>query len=274
MSAALIPAKPEDLMVIRTITPNITTFSAPFSRYGKLRIGGRGTLVRLSSGALAVFSPIALTEDTKAKVSDLGGQVGYIVALDFEHHIFVSEWAKQYPAAKIIGPEGLEDKRRGQRDDPKIGDEKFDILFTKENKRELGISREFDADFDFEYVDGHANLELVFFYKPDRVLIEADLMFNLPATEQYSKAPHEDRKLAELADSLFQAVQSTEGDAKWMKRFNWYLASKDRDSLNKSIQLIDSWDFTTLIPCHGDVLEGNGKEVFRKVFKWHLEAKI
>ncbi|PFH59188.1 hypothetical protein XA68_12672 [Ophiocordyceps unilateralis] len=273
MSAALIPAKPEDLMLIRSITPNIITFSGPFSRYGKLRIGGRGTLVRLSSGALAIFSPIALTEDTKTKVSEMGGKIGYIVALDFEHHIFVSEWAKQYPSAKVIGPEGLEEKRREQKDDPKIGDDKFDVVFTKENKREIRISPEFDADFDYEYVDGHSNLELVFLYKPDRVLIEADLMFNLPANEQYSKAPEEDRKLAEVADSLFQTVQSTEGEPKWMRRFNWYVAAKDRDSLNKSIKLIDSWDFTTLIPCHGDVLVGDGKEVFRKVFKWHLEAK-
>ncbi|RCI16651.1 hypothetical protein L249_2877 [Ophiocordyceps polyrhachis-furcata BCC 54312] len=273
MSAALIPAKPEDFMVIRNITPNITTFSAPFSRYGKLRIGGRGTLVRLSSGSLAIFSPIALTEATKTKVSDMGGEVGYIVALDFEHHIFVTEWARQYPDAKIIGPEGLEDKRRGQQDDPKIGDEKFDVVFTKNNKRQVRISPEFDADFNYEYVDGHSNLELVFLYKPDRVLIEADLMFNLPPNEQYSKAPQEDRKLAEVVDSLFQTVQSTEGDPKWMRRFNWYMAANDRGSLNKSIKLIDKWDFTTVIPCHGDVLEGDGKDVFRKVFKWHLEAK-
>ncbi|KAM4065151.1 nuclear protein Qri2/Nse4 [Hirsutella rhossiliensis] len=272
MSAELIPSKPDDLMVTRNVTPNIATFSLPFSRFGKIRIGGRGTLVKLSSGALAIFSPVALTAATQAKVAEMGGNVGYIVAPDIEHHIFVSEWAKQYPSAKLIGPEGLAEKREKQRGDPKIGQDKFDVVFTKENKRQVRLGADFDADFAYEYVDGHTNLELVFLYKPERVLIEADLMFNLPATEQYSRASDEDKKAAGIADSLFHGVQSTAGDAKWMRRFNWYLAARDRASFNDSIKLIDTWDFATIIPCHGDVLEGDAKEVFRKVFKWHLEA--
>ena len=42
--------------------------------------------MRLESGALAVFSPVALTEDVKAKVSELG-EVKYIAALDAEVRI-------------------------------------------------------------------------------------------------------------------------------------------------------------------------------------------
>lgn len=44
MSSKLVPANPEDVMVIRDVTPNIVTLSVPFSRFGKLRIGGRGTV--------------------------------------------------------------------------------------------------------------------------------------------------------------------------------------------------------------------------------------
>jgi hypothetical protein len=39
--------------------------------------------VRLQSGALAVFSPVALTDDVKRKISELG-EVKYIAALDIE----------------------------------------------------------------------------------------------------------------------------------------------------------------------------------------------
>jgi hypothetical protein len=39
--------------------------------------------VRLESGALAVFSPVALTDDVKQKVSEMG-EVKYIAALDAE----------------------------------------------------------------------------------------------------------------------------------------------------------------------------------------------
>ncbi|KAL7933146.1 hypothetical protein V8C35DRAFT_305055 [Trichoderma chlorosporum] len=272
MSAGLIPSNPADLMVIRNVTPNITTFSVPFTRFGKFGIGGRGTLVRLTSGALAVFSPVALTEATKTTVAERGGRLGYIVALDYEHHIFISEWAKQYPDAKIIGPEGLPEKRAKQTQDPKINDDKFAVVFTKNGKRDIKISEEFDADFDYEYFDGHANKELVFNYRPDKVLIEADLLFNLPATEQYSKVPASERPSGFL-NKLFQGFQSTGGDATWAKRFNWHLASKDHKSMSESLKIVDKWDFTTMIPCHGDVLEGNGKEIFRKMFSWSLEGK-
>ncbi|KAK4066785.1 hypothetical protein Trihar35433_7212 [Trichoderma harzianum] len=271
MSASLIPTNPADLMVIRNVTPNVTTFSVPFSRFGKLSIGGRGTLVRLTSGALAVFSPVALTEATKTRVAEQGGRVGYIVALDFEHHIFISEWAKQYPDAKIIGPEGLPEKRATQTKDPKIDDNKFSVVFTKNGKRDIKISDEFDADFDYEYVDGHANKELVFNYRPDKTLIEADLLFNLPATEQYSKVPASQRPSGFL-NKLFQGVQHTYGDATWPKRIIWH-GAKDRNSMNDSLRVINKWDFSTIIPCHGDVLEGNGKEIFQKMFQWNLEGK-
>ncbi|KHN98873.1 uncharacterized protein MAM_03335 [Metarhizium album ARSEF 1941] len=271
MSADLIPANPADLMVIRNVTPNVATFSVPFSRFGRIKIGGRGTLVKLTSGNLAVFSPVALTEETKAKVAGFGGSVGYIVALDFEHHIFISEWAKQWPNAKIIGPEGLFEKRAKQIQDPKINNDKFHVVFTKDGKRDMKISHEFDADFDYEYVDGHANKELVFNYRPDKVLIEADLLFNLPATEQYSKVP-ESQRPGGFLDRLFRALQNTEGEATWPKRFNWLL-TKDHTSMNESLATIAKWDFTTLIPCHGDVIQGNAKEVFNKMFEWNLHGK-
>jgi hypothetical protein len=44
MSSKLIPQNPADVMVIRNVTPNIVTFSVPFARFGKFKIGGRGTL--------------------------------------------------------------------------------------------------------------------------------------------------------------------------------------------------------------------------------------
>ncbi|RSL56859.1 hypothetical protein CEP54_008599 [Fusarium duplospermum] len=272
MSSKLIPSKPEDVMVIRNVTPNIATFSVPFSRYGKIKIGGRGTVVKLTSGSLAVFSPVALTETAKAKVAEMGGDVRYIVALDYEHHIFVSEWAKAYPSAKLIGPEGLPEKRAKQQDDPKIGNEEFAVVFKKDNKREVRIDPEFDADFDYEYVDGHANLEIVFLYKPERVVIQADLLFNLPPTEQYSKVPEAEVPQDGAIGKVFACVQNPRGDVKWLRRFNWYVASKDKNSFNESMERIAQWDFVTMIPCHGDVMEGDGKEIFQNVFEWHLKA--
>jgi glyoxylase-like metal-dependent hydrolase (beta-lactamase superfamily II) len=229
--------------------------------------------VKLTSGNLAVFSPVALTDDVKAKVKELGGTLSYIVALDFEHHIFISEWKKEYPEAKIIGPEGLPEKRAKQVDE-KIQNDEFFGVFKVETKKDMTITPEFDADFEYEFVDSHPNLELVFCYKPDRVLIEADLLFNLPAKEQYSRVPGAESESQDFANRLFQSLQKTEGDLKWARRFQWYVqGGKNRDAYNASLQRIDTWDFDILIPCHGDTIEGGAKDRFRSVMEWHLAGK-
>lgn len=297
MSSKLIPTNPSDVMVIRHVTPNVVTLSLPFLRFGTLKIGGRGTIgehyparreplrtaslshtdptptVRLTSGALAIFSPVALTPEVQATLASLGNNLQYIIATDIEHHIFISDWARAFPSARIIGPEGLPEKR-SKSTDPMIGKEEFFTVFKAgKDKRQTKVAEDFDRDFEYEFVDAHPNKELVFLYKPDRVLIEADLMFNLPPTEQYSRVPEAEKKEGVL-DRMFSALQSTAGEAKGQRRFIWHAMSRgDRKGFGESIKRIDGWDFTTVIPCHGDTIEGNGKEVFERVFAWHLKGE-
>jgi glyoxylase-like metal-dependent hydrolase (beta-lactamase superfamily II) len=227
--------------------------------------------VKLTSGTLAVFSPVALTPAVEQRINELGGQVRYLIAPDIAHHIFISDWARKYPEAKIIGPEGLPEKRAKDKDE-KIGNEEFAVVFKAKTKRSTTVDADFDRDFSYEFVDGHANKELAFLYKPDKVLIEADLIFNLPAIEQYSRVPEKERAHG-VPGRLFNSVQSTKGDAKGMKRLIWYaLSAGNRPSFNDSVALIDKWDFDTIIPCHGEVMQGDGKQIFEKIFEWHLNA--
>ncbi|KAI1442753.1 hypothetical protein F5Y02DRAFT_237816 [Annulohypoxylon stygium] len=273
MSSKLIPSNPSDVAVIRTVTPNVVTVSVPFARFGIVRVGGRGTIIRLTSGTLAVFSPVALTPETKSKITELGGNVGYIIAGDIEHHIFISEWSTAYPSARIVGPKGLAEKRAKVHDDPKIGHEPFAFEWTAANHTSNAVSDEFAADFEVEYVDAHPNKEVVLFYKPDRVLIQADLMFNLPATEQYSRVPSAQKASHGFLNRIFESINSTSGEAKGIKRFLWYAVSgKDRAGFNESVRRIAGWDFDKIIPCHGETVVEGGKELFNKVFEWHLQG--
>lgn len=141
-----------------------------------------GAVVRLTSGALAVFSPVALTPEVRSTLQSLGNNVRYIAAPDMEHHIFLGPWHKEFPQATFIGPEGLPEKRASQKNEMVP----FSTIFTRRNKYETRIGEDFDRDFEYEYVDSAPNKELVFFYRPDRTLIQADLMYNPPPTEQYS----------------------------------------------------------------------------------------
>jgi hypothetical protein len=134
------------------------------------------------------------------------------------------------------------------------------------------VTEEFDREFDYEFIDSHPNKEIVFHHKPSRTLIEADVLFNLPAREQYSKTNIDPS--SGVFTKLANALQNTEGTAIWQKRVLWYVFSKaDRPGFNKSIQRINSWDFVNMVPCHGDSWVGDGKSVFQKVMAWHLEGK-
>jgi hypothetical protein len=198
-------------------------------------------------------------------VKDLG-EIKYIAALDIEHHIFLGDWHKAYPNAKVLAPEGLLEKRKKQ------GNEEvpFAVIFT-EKERSLPVDPEFDAEFDVEYFASHMNKELAFLHKPSKTLIQADVLFNLPATEQFSRAGGGADQ--GFLTKLFTSLNNTKGTAIGQKRLIWWgVSGGNRPDFNKSAAKVAAWDFDRIIPCHGDVIETGGKGIFEKVFGWHLDA--
>jgi hypothetical protein len=183
--------------------------------------------------------------------------------------MFLGPWHEAYPKAKVLGPEGLPEKRDKQNNE-KVP---FSVIFTKENRETVKVDPEFDAEFDYEYMPSHMNKEIIFLYKPERTLITADLFFNLPATEQFSKT--EESATAGIATKLFTYLNNTQGAALGQKRFLWYALSngaKDRPGFNASVSKIAKWDFDRVIQCHGDVVEAGGKGIFEKLFEWNINA--
>ncbi|RPB05246.1 hypothetical protein L873DRAFT_1825395 [Choiromyces venosus 120613-1] len=259
-------ASPDSTMVIRTLTPNITTLSVPFLRFNRIKFGGRTTIVKLRTGNLAVFSPVALTTPVHSTLQSLGNAVTYLVAPDIEHHMHLSAWKSSFPTATVIGPEGLYEKRKAQGDD----DVPIDIIFTKENKHSLKLPEELAAEFNVEYFDGHANKEIVFLHKSEEeggTLIQADLLFNLPAYEQFSKSGVS--ATGGMMTKMMTRFMNTKGRGQMW--FNWYMLSKDKPSFSKSAKVVASWEFERIVPCHGDVIENGGSAVFKRFFAWHLK---
>ncbi|KAK0105716.1 hypothetical protein ONS95_004238 [Cadophora gregata] len=263
---------PDDATVIREIVPGVTTVSVPFLRFGRIKFGGRATIVKLRTGTLAVFSPTPLTPLLKTTISSLSTSptpVSYLIAPDIEHHMNLSTWHAAFPSSHVIGPEGLPEKRAQlHTKDKSITLVPFSTIFTAKGKEKepITISPDFDAEFSYEYMPSHPNKEIVFFHKPSKTLIEADLLFNLPATEQYSKSGED--ATSGWATRLFGALQNTRGEAVWQRRMLWYVFSKgDREGFNASVRRIQGWGFENLVPCHGDSFVGDGKGVWEKVMQ-------
>jgi hypothetical protein len=68
MASKLVPANPSEVMVIRNVTTNITTLSVPFLRFGRIRIGGRGTIGELPCASTQLCDASHLTSSSSTEL--------------------------------------------------------------------------------------------------------------------------------------------------------------------------------------------------------------
>lgn len=249
----------------------------------------------MTSGGLAVFCPVPLTAEVRSTIQRLGNDVRYIAAQNIEHHMSLGEWHQAYPQAKVIGPEGLAEKRASQKKEHVP----FSTIFTQTNKHALRVGDDFDRDFDYEYVGSHVNREIVVHYRPDRTLIQADLIFNLPAIEQYSRVNNNKTSSSSVLTSAWNVFSRCWSSLRqggvggsgggggsssilsatnpsttiWQQRLLWYaFSARDRPGFQTSMQRIRRWDFQRIIPCHGELILSDAKSVFDHLMAWHLES--
>jgi hypothetical protein len=74
-------------------------------------LGTRMTVVRLQQGGLWLHSPVAMTDELKGAVAELG-DVCYVVAPTNFHHLYVGPWLEAWPDAVLYGAPGLGKKRK------------------------------------------------------------------------------------------------------------------------------------------------------------------
>lgn len=259
----------EDTTVIREVTQGVWTFSKPFSRFGFWPIGGRSTAIQLSKkpegypeastgGAEAsvktpvwVLASTPLDEPTKAKLDELG-DVKYVIGADEVHHLYLGDYKKAYPNAKLIAPiSALE--RHG---DPEL---KFDGAWGRDAP---GTKYGFEDEIEHCYFSGFKNKDIAFLHKPSKSLIEADLLMNLvEMEEQYSKTTESSKLLG----------MKGFGPASWTQaNFVWGLGT-DKEAMRRDAKTVAGWDFDRIITCHGDVIEKDGKSIWAKAFKYFLD---
>ncbi|OCB83911.1 hypothetical protein A7U60_g9117 [Sanghuangporus baumii] len=259
--------------VIREVSKDVWTFSCPFSRFGIFPVGGRSTAIKLSNGDLWVLASTPLNSMTKAKLDELGGRVKYVVGADAVHNLFLPEFKKTYPDAKLLGvPDHLSK--------PDLKELKFDggepksqanvscmssdnfvmqVYGRDPEGTKYGFEDEIKSWFGLFF---SRNQDVAFNHVASRTLIEADLLFNLPASEQYSKSSSSGK--VPLVGAMLTPYS-------WMhKKFVWG-AGKDKEAMKRDARTVSGWDFDRVIPCHGDVIETNGKKAWEEAYKWYLQ---
>ncbi|EMD34752.1 hypothetical protein CERSUDRAFT_116952 [Gelatoporia subvermispora B] len=235
--------------VIREVTKDVWTFSCPFARFGFIPFGGRSTAIKMQNGDVWVLASTPLTAETKQKLDEIG-PVKWIVGADSVHYLYLDEFKKAYPQAKLVAEKDAIKKQA----DTGLN---FDGAWGSDP---AGTQYGFESDIKHCYFSGFKNKDVAFFHPASRTLIEADLLFNLPATEQYSKT-NSSGKLP---------VFGTLNPYMWLhKQFLWGLGT-DKAAMKRDAKTVADWDFERIIPCHGDVIEKDGNKAWREAYKWYL----
>ena len=60
----------------------------------------------------------------------------------------------------------------------------------------------------------------------------------------------------------------------WLKRLLYWIATVDYELMRRDVKRVVEWDFQRIIPCHGDVIEGTGKEAWVETHRWFLEGNV
>ncbi|CAE6392594.1 hypothetical protein RSOLAG22IIIB_11025 [Rhizoctonia solani] len=239
-------------LVIREVVQNVWTFSKPFARFGIFPVGGRSTAVRLQSGDVWLLASTPLNDATKAKLNELG-PVKYICGADAVHHLFLGQYKREYPEAKVIGVAALIQKKKGEFE--------FDGAYGRDPpETKYGYEPEIQAC----YFSGFQNQDVAFLHAPSKTLIQADLLFNLPGKEQYSKSK---------SSGKFPFFGNLGPMMRSHKTFLWS-AGRDKNAMSRDAKTVAGWDFDRIIPCHGDVIESGGKAAWCEAFKWYLEENF
>jgi len=238
--------KRDKTLVIRQLTPEIVIFSTPFSRFGTISIGGRSTAIKLPSNEIFVYVSTPHTPATQETLKRMGGEVKYLVTPDGEHGMYIQEFVDAYPNAKPIGVARYKDK--------KPGINWAGLFGLGGESQQYG----FEPHISLHQVSSHMNDELVAIHHPSGTLLEADMVFNLPATEQYSRAGGLAFFGRTFGSHLAPGTSFHSGAAS--------AVTTNKVKIKEELKPISAATWDRLIPCHGEVIETNGKVEWNKVW--------
>ena len=200
------------------------------------------TVIRLPANGLFVHSPTILDSATAESLASLGA-IDSIVWPSWWHDLYLRDYAAAYPQAKLFGAPVLVDWNR-----------------SLPSLRVLDTNASLWAPcLDQLYVDRMRLFldEFVFFHRPSRSLIVADLAFNLAESR------------GRFTRWSFAAVGAYPGcNIPWFYR----MAPMDRKYLRDKIEIILDWDFDRLIVGHGNVVPTRGKDALRNAYRWLLRS--
>eukprot|EP01023_Acetabularia_acetabulum_P054893 TRINITY_DN6259_c0_g1_i1.p1 TRINITY_DN6259_c0_g1~~TRINITY_DN6259_c0_g1_i1.p1 ORF type:complete len:258 (+),score=19.31 TRINITY_DN6259_c0_g1_i1:125-898(+) len=216
---------------------NVWIVERPFF-WNRIDVGSRMTVIKLSDGSLWVHSPLDLDSQLKQEIDKIG-PVKHIVSPNYEHVKFGSQWIEAYPQAKGYACPGLMQRMPRTNFAQEIG--------NTSPEEWMGEVDSVVLDYENNPFTGKPFFnEVVFVHGPSRALIVSDLYWNYPK-------------------------DLTDGEWLWKQGMDYLYAPfyrnfmiKDREVYKSTIGRLYELDWDSIVPCHGDIVESNGKQVLKQ----------
>jgi len=167
----------EPVNTLKEIANNIWIVDGPIIEFDffarRVPVPTRLTIVRLCEGILWVHSPTERTQKLKQEIDGLG-PVRCLIAPNRIHYWWIGDWERAYPEAMTYAAPGVQERSKKHRT-------RFDV--------DLGETPElvWANEMDQLLVVGKFLTEVVFFHRPSRTLILADLIENFEASKVRSR---------------------------------------------------------------------------------------
>ncbi|RJF87123.1 DUF4336 domain-containing protein [Oleomonas cavernae] len=200
----------------------------------------RMAVIRLADRGLFIWSPTRLTDALRVEVDALG-EVRHIVAPNSLHHLFLPEWQRAYPAARLHAPPGLRKKRQ-------------DIAFDAD----LGDATDPDWTGEIDQVLMRGNLittEVVFFHTKSGTVLFTDLIQQIPANLLSGW-----RAVVAKLDLMVGPEPSVP------RKFR--LAFTNRRPARDALKHLLAWPAEKVLMAHGAPVEKDAPAFLRRAFGW------
>jgi len=197
----------------------------------------RMVLIRLGEGSLWIHSPIKISPKLCESVDEIG-PVRCLVSPNRYHHLFLQEWATEYPDAKLFGTADLLRKRR-------------DIPFAGAlcNQPEAAWAEDIDQ---CRFSGSFFWNEIVFFHRSTGTVIFGDLIEN-----------HDPARFS-LLRRKFARVNGMFGSTPKNLRITFY----DRARARQSFRRILDWKPQRVVVMHGPIVDHDAEQFLRRAFAW------
>jgi Domain of unknown function (DUF4336) len=200
----------------------------------------RMTVVALGQGALMVISPIS-PEATDFHALGKLGRVAHLVAPNKLHHLFLGDWKKRFPDARLYAGPGLARKRSDLPFDAELGETPEPAWSDIVDQTIFGGSFFFD--------------EVVFFHRPSRTLILTDILQR-----------HDPRRYGPTS-RFFLWLDGLMASQSGVPR-DWRLTVTDRKRARRAFETMVNWGPERIIIAHGACVTGNAVDLLRDAFAW------